>query len=152
MMALMNKMSEFRAAVEATAGELVRLNQIGNSSYVNLPLLYPDGSSVTVKIDHVADGLRVSDNGFAYREIEGIGAENSFSKAAKKVAEELSVEADRRTIFADASAETLFRAICDVGAASWSVADSVVRRAERGNSPSRARRTLKARSGRSGGL
>jgi hypothetical protein len=35
-----------------------------------MPLLYPDGSFVTLKLDQAHGGIRVSDNGFAFRELE----------------------------------------------------------------------------------
>src|SRR3546814_11423671 len=53
------------------------------SSYINMPLLYPDGSCVTLRIDRLSDRFRVSDNGFAYREIEDLGAERSFAGTAR---------------------------------------------------------------------
>lgn len=115
------------AAVSAVARDLVSLKSFGPSHFVSLPLLYPDGSSVTVKIDQLKDGVRVSDNGFAYRKIEAVGADRSFGGVARRIAEEESVEANRRVIFADVEVDALFGAICDVGAASWRVTDYVYR-------------------------
>lgn len=120
--------NEMEQAVEQTARDLVRLERIGGSSFLNLPILYPDGSSVTVKIDRIATGLRVSDAGFAYREIEDIGADRSFGRTAKKIAEERDVRVGKKTLYVDATADTLFAAICDVATASWQVADKVYSR------------------------
>src|SRR3546814_17256881 len=71
------------AAIESVVKLLVEFRQVGASSYINMPLLYPDGSCVTLRIDRLSDRFRVSDNGFAYREIEDLGAERSFAGTAR---------------------------------------------------------------------
>ncbi len=113
------------SAARAALDDLVAVRTWGGSSYVNLPLIFPDGSQVTVKIDPMGDGVRVSDNGFAYRLLENIGAERSFARAARTASagEELSVTT--RTIFVDVPEHAIARAICDVGVASWNVTDRV---------------------------
>jgi hypothetical protein len=120
--------TEVSKAVEATARQLVALHQIGDSSFLNLPLLYPGGSSVTLKISPIIGGVRVSDGGFAYREIESIGAESSYPGTAQRVAEEMGIEYGRHVVFVDTNSDGLFGAICDVAAATWRIADSVYRK------------------------
>jgi hypothetical protein len=120
--------SEFESAIEATASELVHRRKVAGSHFINLPLLYPDGSSVTVRIDRVIEGLRVSDNGFAYREIEALGAESSFKNTARNIVEEIGVQVNRRMIYAEATPDTLYRAISDVATASWRIASQVAKR------------------------
>ena len=127
-MSEMPTFAEVSEAVEATARQLVAFHRRGQSSFINLPLLYPDGSAVTLKIDPIAGGIRVSDNGFAYREVESIGAESSFPKTAQTVTEEAGVEFSKHVVFVDTEPEALFRAICDVAAATWRIADGVYRR------------------------
>jgi hypothetical protein len=122
------QMSNVAEAAEAAASELVAVRRSGGSSFINLPILYPDGSFVTVKLDQTADGIRVSDNGFAYRELEAIGTSRSFSKTAMAVAEALDLLVDRRSIYVDVTHDQLIRAICDVGLASWQIADRVYSR------------------------
>ncbi len=100
----------------------------GASNYVTLPLAYPSGTLVTVKIDPVPNGLRVSDNGVAYREVESIGAQRSFARRAPIIAEEASLETNRRAIFADIPPEQLTAAIIDVAAASKLIADQIYSR------------------------
>lgn len=116
------------AAIEAATRDLVAVRQVGNSSYLSLPLLYPDGSSVTLKIDKIASGIRISDNGFAYREVENIGADRSFGHHAKRIAEEEGVEANTRAVYVDVGIDELHRAICDVAAASWRIAERIYSR------------------------
>jgi hypothetical protein len=121
--------SEVREVAEAAVSELVQLRHIGGSSFVNIPLIYPDGSFVTLKLDQAPGGVRVSDNGFAYRELEAIGATRSFSKTASVVAETFDVQIDRRSVFVDVPFDQILRAICDVGLASWQIADRIYTRA-----------------------
>ena len=120
------------AVAEAAVRDLVRVSNWGNSSFVNLPLIYPDGSSVTVKLDIVQAGqrvdevgVRVSDHGFAYRLLEQIGAQRSFGRTAGGVAEREELTVDKRSIYVDVPFDAVERAICDVAAASWSVVDRV---------------------------
>lgn len=115
-------------AVDAAMRDLVRVRHWGDSSFVNLPLIFPDGSQVTVKLDPMADGVRVSDNGFAYRILENIGAHRSFPRAARTVAETEELSVTTRTIQVDVPVHAVARAICDVGVASWNVVDRVFSR------------------------
>jgi hypothetical protein len=104
---------------------LVRAQQWGEAYFVNLPLIYPSGSFVTARVSRTAQGFRVDDAGFAYREMEAVGAERSFGRVATKVAGAADVETNRRAFYTDASADELQRAICDVAIASWNAADKV---------------------------
>lgn len=116
------------AIAESVARGLVSVRRVGDSSFINLPLVYPSGSPVTVRLDRVAKGVRVSDNGFAFRELESFGAQRSFGKTAATIAEPEAVEVGRRTVYVDVPLEEVERAICDVAAVSWQVADRIVGR------------------------
>jgi hypothetical protein len=115
-------------AAEKAAAELVRVSHWGGASYVSLPLIMPSGSSATVRITSNGRDYRVDDGGFAYRELESIGAERSFPKVAAKFAAFEELETDRRVIFTYAPEQELVRAICDVATASHAVVDDVYRR------------------------
>jgi len=128
MVLLASQRSIVAEVAEAVVSELVATRYSGDSSFVNLPILYPDGSFVTVKLERLFDGIRVSDNGLAYRELEAIGASRSFAKTAAYVAEALDLQVDRRAVYADVPHEQLVRAICDVSFASWEIADRVYAR------------------------
>jgi hypothetical protein len=117
-------------AADAAAAALVSVRHWGGSSFINLPLIYPSGSFVTVKLEQVGrEAIRVSDNGFAYRELESIGVQRSFAKTANSIAEAESLEVNKRAIFVDVPHAQLSRAICDVAIASWQVADRIFSRA-----------------------
>ncbi|MCC0809562.1 hypothetical protein FPV16_25775 [Methylobacterium sp. W2] len=118
-----------KLAVETTARELVRTEQIGESWYINLPLLYPDGSFVTVRVDPTPGGIRVSDDGFAYREAEDLEApKGSFKRTASAVAEQMGVLVNSHAIFVESSTDMLERAVHDVAEASWRVVDRISQR------------------------
>jgi hypothetical protein len=128
MKAIQEEQSSIASAAEAAVRDLVRVSHWGQSSFINLPLIFPNGSSATVKLDAVKGGIRVSDNGFAYRALEAVGAQRSFGRTAHTVAAAEDLSVDQRTIFVDVTGDELVRAICDVATASWSVADKVFAR------------------------
>ena len=73
-------------AIEIAVASLVSAEHWADSSFVRLPLVYPGGSLVTVKIDPLgANRYRVSDAGFGFREIEEIGAQRSYARVAGSV-------------------------------------------------------------------
>lgn len=111
--------------VDAIASDLVRVKHTGLSSYINLPLVYPSGSSITVKVDAVEHGVRISDAGFCFREIERLGGERSFKRTANTFAHECQIEVGSRTIFVDVPPEQAASAVSDVGLVSWRVADKI---------------------------
>ena len=116
---------EVQRSVESTVRDLVRVEKVNGACFVNLPMLYPDGSFVTVRIDQTHKGLRVSDAGFAYREIEDFDGKRSFRRVANGIAESLGVEIGDRIIFTETVLDQLHRSICDVAEASWRVADQI---------------------------
>ena len=89
--------------VESTVRELVRVQRYDGAYFVNLPILYPDGSYVTIRIDQNGSNVRVSDAGFAYRQVDDIGASRSFKRIANKIANEANVTVSERYIFVDAT-------------------------------------------------
>ena len=107
---------------------LVSYQRVQNAGFLNLPMLYPSGSYVTVRITHAPGGIRVSDAGFAYREVESFGADRSFARTAKTEAEKAHLHVGKRSIYVDVPGEDVERAILDVSAASCTVAQDIVSR------------------------
>lgn len=114
--------------VDRAVSDLVRTTRWGESTYVNLPMFMPSGTPATVRVTPSPAAFRVDDGGFAYRELEAIGAERSFRKTADRFAEAEGLAVGKRTIRVDVAEGELARAICDVGAASYSTAHDVYRR------------------------
>lgn len=118
-------LSEISAAI---APRLVSWRDWGDASFISLPLVYPSGSLVTVRLTYAPGGaIRVSDSGFAFREAESFGAGRSFPNTARSVAEDYDVEVGRRSIYTDVrDPQEVERAIFDVSAASHSVAERII--------------------------
>lgn len=112
-------------AVNRAVRDLMGVQHWGDASFVSFPIYYPSGASVTVRVRALATGFRVDDGGFAYREVEAVGFERSFAKAADKARSKEGVERDTRCLFVNADAGQLARALSDVAMASWDVADRV---------------------------
>lgn len=115
--------------IDDTVKDLVRSRRVRGAIFVNLPLIYADGSFVTVRIDQGGGGFRVSDAGFAFREADDIGMSRSFRRTANRIATPRGVEVGDAFIFRDARAQELERAICDVAEVSWRVVDALSERA-----------------------
>jgi hypothetical protein len=113
------------AEIRSAVSELVTAKRANDSVFINLPLFFPSGAAATVKIEPVSVGYRVSDNGFAYRELESIGAERSFGRTSSAIAEQDKIERNRRVVYVDVPADELSRAISDVGIASWRIVDKI---------------------------
>lgn len=120
------------SAVESAVRDLLSVRHWGGSSYVSLPMFFPSGAPVTVRVSGGSERFHVDDGGFAYRELESIGAHRSFGKAAPKIAEPEELQFDRRTIYVDTNVAELARAISDIGIASWNMVHAVVSRLAEG--------------------
>jgi hypothetical protein len=109
---------DFAAAVESAVRQLVSVSVWGSNSFVSLPFFYPGGGAISVKVEKWSPTtFRVSDNGFAFREVESLGAERSFPKTANRISSEEGVSANRRVVFAEASVPQLAMVIAKVGLA-----------------------------------
>lgn len=117
---------DLASAVESAVRQLVSVSNWGNSAFVSLPLFYPGGGAISVKVETwSASRFRVSDSGFAFREVESLGVERSFPKTASRIASEQGVSANRRLIYSEASVVQLAMKIAKVGIASWQIAHHI---------------------------
>ena len=116
-------LSELSAQV---APNLVSWRNWADASFITLPIVYPSGSFVTVRLTYAPEGVRVSDSGFAFREAESFGAGRSFPNTARAVAEGFDISVGKRAIYIDVPFEHVERAIFDVSAASHAVAERIV--------------------------
>lgn len=117
-----------KSTVEDAVRDLVCVQHWGDASFVNLPLINPDGSNVTVRVKRIGGGYQVDDAGFTYRDLKRVGEDRSFFRAASKAAEREELAVDGKMILVRVSADELTRAICDVGVAAWQVLDKVFSR------------------------
>ena len=106
------------AAVRRATDQLVCSRVWADAAFVDLPIFHPSGAAATVKVELTSHGFRVSDGGFAYREIELIGAERQFAKAAAAAAEEIGAEIVSRAIVLLSDPDSLPGVIAEVASAS----------------------------------
>lgn len=111
--------------IHSAVASLISVTKWGETTFVRMPSVFPGGSHVTVAISKSRGGFFVSDHGFSFREIESVGCERSFGRAASVIAEKLEINRDARRFFVEVSADELARAIVDIAAASWSIVDKV---------------------------
>lgn len=75
------------SAVERALDQLVRASRVSNGFLVSLPMYYPTGTGVGIRIEPEQGGFYVSDFAIGYREAEDFGAERSFRYHIKKLIE-----------------------------------------------------------------
>jgi hypothetical protein len=125
----MTGLADAARAIEVAGKELVSFEQWNDASFLHLPLVYPSGSAVTVKINNRSHDLfRISDLGFAYRELESYGMQRSFASAADTVLAGWAVFRDARAVFADVHQDQLSQGIMDVARSSWQIVERVYAR------------------------
>ncbi len=71
----------------------VQVHDLGDMAYlVDLPLLLPSGDHLGIQVIDFGDGTySLSDNMYAYREVDSMGGRYSFHRYAKKAAEKFGV-------------------------------------------------------------
>jgi hypothetical protein len=122
--------AELRQAAEKALLELVRIEHEFDRSCIILPIWLDSGSAVSVSIMRDRHGFMVSDAGDTYREAEDIGAQNSFSKQARKFSAQLGLlYADKQICLHDVSGENLAGAISIIAEAAKISYDAAAARA-----------------------
>lgn len=79
-------------AVKRAVDKLVRVSKVSDAFLVSLPMFYPTGTAVGIRIEPAQGGFYVSDFAMGYRESEDFGAERSFRYHIQKLIEGGSVE------------------------------------------------------------
>lgn len=86
-------------AVDRAIMSLVTAEHSPLGAMVCLPVRYPSGSSVVLQISETGDRCFVTDYGMGYLESELIGAERTFERHAKTIAESCGINYDGRSFF-----------------------------------------------------
>ena len=87
-------------AIDDAVRRLVRTEHLAASTIINLPILYPSGSTVAVEARIERDRCFVSDMGNGFNEADIFGAGRYYPKIAKEVAETYGIRFDGRAVFA----------------------------------------------------
>ncbi len=80
------------AGVRRAVDSLVRASEWGNSYLITVPLVYPSGTAVGVKVTPSKGGYNVSDFGLGWREAEGYEAQRSFGAHAGRIKKQVGVD------------------------------------------------------------
>ena len=80
------------AGVRKAVESLVRVSAWGNAYLISVPLVYPSGTTVGIKVTPSKGGYIVSDSGLGWREAEGYEAQRSFGAHAGRIKEQVGVE------------------------------------------------------------
>lgn len=81
-------------------GRIARCRDAGERVIIDLPVLYPSGSTVVVEIEQNGDKIWVSDMGLGHTEAELMHATDSYKRLAGQKAKEFGVDYDGQSMFA----------------------------------------------------
>ncbi|QTH23724.1 hypothetical protein HRJ34_09575 [Rhizorhabdus wittichii] len=113
-------------ATERAARELVSCRHWGGSSYVTLPLVGPDGSSIIIRVTQDMLGFKIDDAGATHRDLQRLGLERSFTRTAASVIGENEVSINDSALVTFATGpDDLGQAIMEVGLTAWSIMDRI---------------------------
>lgn len=118
-------------SIKRIVDELLTSERFGNETIVRLPLIMPDGSNATVRVVPNGSDVFVGDIGLAHIRAESLGSSTvGFANTARSIQERFGIDRNKTELFVRVPADHLYRAICDVGMASWQIADSIAGRSE----------------------
>ncbi len=80
------------AGVRKAVANLIRASTWGNAYLISVPLVYPSGTAVGVKVTPHQGSYIVSDFGLGWREAEGYEAQRSFGAHAGRIKDQVGVE------------------------------------------------------------
>lgn len=80
------------AGVKNAVEGLVRASAWGNAYLISVPLVYPSGTTVGIKVVPSKGGYVVTDAGLGFREAEGFEAQRSFGAHAGRIKDQVGVE------------------------------------------------------------
>jgi hypothetical protein len=105
----------FETLVDEVARELVAVEHRKGGSFVRVPLLYPGGTTVVVRIQEGTDSFFVTDAGLGYQEAELMGAGLLYARHARAIGEAAGVRFDNQAFFVlEASKDQLPGAVTTV--------------------------------------
>lgn len=90
---------KFEKMVGEVSRQLIRAEHDVGGCMMRLPLLYPSGSNVIVRVDGDKDRFFVSDAGFGYQEAEFMGASLIYTRHGRSIAENAGVRFDNQAFF-----------------------------------------------------
>lgn len=92
--------NQLLSRVSVALARIARCRDSGERILVDLPILYPSGSSAVVEVEQNGDKVWISDMGLGHIEADLMNATDSYKKLAAQKAKEFGVEYDGHTLFA----------------------------------------------------
>jgi hypothetical protein len=112
----MTDSTQFARLVDTVAREIVATEHQENGSFIRLPLLYPSGATVVVRVERGDNRYFVSDWGLGYQETDLYGAGSFYTRHARPIAEKAGVGFDNQSFFiVEATREQLPGAVVTIG-------------------------------------
>ncbi len=91
--------NSFKRMIGGIAQQLVHAEHGVGNSVIRLPLLYPSGANVVVRVEGAEDRYFVSDSGFGYHEADLMGATLIYARHGKSIADNAGVRFDNQAFF-----------------------------------------------------
>lgn len=106
---------KFKHLIDDVARQIVATEHDLSGAFIRLPMLYPSGGMVVVRIQKGDNRFFVSDFGLGYQETELYGASTFYMRHAKSIAEKSGVGFDNQAFFIlEASREQLAGAVVTI--------------------------------------
>lgn len=92
---------ELDETVESAMRDILSVVHKPEGSYVQMPLLYPSGSQVVVRVSGGPEAYRVTDFGMGYTEAELMGSENDYVVTSRFISQNFNASFDKNELFLD---------------------------------------------------
>lgn len=89
----------FRRLIGEVSQQLVTAEHHVGRSFIKVPLLYPSGANVVVRVEGGEDRFFISDAGFGHQEAEMMGASLIYARQGRSIAENAGVGFDNQAFF-----------------------------------------------------
>ena len=86
--------------VLSTISRMVRVQTLEMSTIVNVPVLYPSGSTTKIAIEQSGEYYQLSDMGYGLFEAMYINAQEFYNRSAKEIVSQFGLQFDGTSIFA----------------------------------------------------
>jgi hypothetical protein len=91
--------NSFRTMIEHAARELVTVAHDRRGAFLKMPLIYPSGAGVVVRVEPAGDQYFVSDMGTGHEEADLMGGSFIYNHVARPIAEQAGVGFDQYAFF-----------------------------------------------------
>ena len=95
-----NGVADFSNLVDEVARKLITVNHDAGHSFISTPLVYPNGTSVVIRIEDAQGEYLVTDFGVGSEEAAMMGASAMYSRCARVVSEAANIGFDNHSFFA----------------------------------------------------